>query len=419
MKISISKYKGFEHENDFFISPLTLIFGNNNAGKSSVTRLVPSLSLSMRKSLVNVPFYPASLSMKHNLDFFYSGYMQSHLSISLDGYEMQYTFLKLDNNSICVEKLVLISEKHTIELINDLEGDLTNYSFIHNSQVMKSKVEITFNSILPDITCCDEEDFSERQDLYEYVERFYRFFKNLKEKCYWIGPLRYFPSSVEDSDISIERIGTDGYGAIQILSKKIHRNNNVFNTVNNWFIQLFDHSLNIDFIKCSSVQTDLISISLSPINNSEIKIPLCDCGMGISQVFPILVQLSLAYNGLLGKQPILIFENPELHLHDGLHKDLGNIFVDLINIPNFNPTLIIETHSENILLAMQIAVAKKKISNEKININWVYKNSDKKSSIKKIEFLENGLLSEDTLNHSFSTTSKLARELFLAVRGQK
>lgn len=70
MKISIGKYKGFDHQNDFYISPLTLIFGNNNAGKSSITRLLPSISQSTKKGLKNIPYYPASLSGKHNLDFF-------------------------------------------------------------------------------------------------------------------------------------------------------------------------------------------------------------------------------------------------------------------------------------------------------------------------------------------------------------
>lgn len=416
MKISIDKYKGFDHQNDFYISPLTLIFGNNNAGKSSITRLLPSISQSTKKGLKNIPYYPASLSGKHNLEFFYSDSQRSRLSISLDNYEMEYTFLKLSNTSICVEKLILKCEDFCIQLINDLEDSLEFYSLIHNDRHIDCKVQIIFDSMIPEIVCCDEIWPNEYQDMYQHSSKFYNFFKDIKEKCYWIGPLRYLPSSVEYADISIDRLNIDGYGATQILASNYIKKNNVFKTVNDWFVQLFEHSLNIEFIQPSGIDTTLISLSLSPIKNTEIKIPLCDCGMGVSQILPILVQLSLAYHGLLGSNPIIVIENPELHLHDALHKNLGMIFSELIANSVIQPTLIIETHSENILLSLQIAIAEKKIDSDRININWVYKDSEQKSCIKQISFNSNGLLSDDTLNESFSTTSKLAKTLFLAAR---
>lgn len=419
MKISIDKYKGFDHQNDFYISPLTLIFGNNNAGKSSITRLLPSISQSTRNGLKKIPYYPASLSGKHNLEFFYSDSQRSKLSITIDNYEMEYTFLKLSNTSICVEKLILSCEDFCIQLINDLEDSLEYYSLIHNDRHIDCKVQIIFDSMIPDIVCCDEVAPNENQDIAQHTSKFYRFFKDIKEKCYWIGPLRYLPSSVEYADISIDRLNIDGYGATQILASNYIKKNNVFNTVNDWFVQLFEHSLNIEFIQPSGIDTTLISLSLSPIKNTEIRIPLCDCGMGVSQIFPIFVQLALAYHGLLGSNPIVVIENPELHLHDALHKNLGMIFSALIADSVIPPTLIIETHSENILLSLQIAIAEGRISSEKININWVYKDSEQKSCIKKISFNSNGLLSDDTLNESFSTTSKLAKTLFLAARDHK
>lgn len=131
---------------------------------------------------------------------------------------MEYTFLKLSNTSICVEKLILKCEDFCIQLINDLEDSLEFYSLIHNDKPIDCTVQIIFDSMIPNIVCCDEIAPNEYQDIYQHSSKFYRFFKDIKEKCYWIGPLRYLPSSVEYTDISIDRLNIDGYGATQILA---------------------------------------------------------------------------------------------------------------------------------------------------------------------------------------------------------
>lgn len=68
-----------------------------------------------------------------------------------------------------------------------------------------------------------------------------------------------------------------------------------------------------------------------------------DVGIGISQVLPVLVT-SFASSGR-----IIALEQPEIHLHPALQAELGDVFIEAALGERKN-TLIIETHSEHILL---------------------------------------------------------------------
>jgi AAA15 family ATPase/GTPase len=44
-QLTVQNYKAFKEEAVFSIKPLTLVFGENNAGKSSLVRLIPSVEI--------------------------------------------------------------------------------------------------------------------------------------------------------------------------------------------------------------------------------------------------------------------------------------------------------------------------------------------------------------------------------------
>lgn len=68
-----------------------------------------------------------------------------------------------------------------------------------------------------------------------------------------------------------------------------------------------------------------------------------DVGIGISQVLPVLVTCY----GSLGK--MIAMEQPEIHLHPALQAELGDLFIESALGPR-NNTLLIESHSEHLLL---------------------------------------------------------------------
>lgn len=76
-----------------------------------------------------------------------------------------------------------------------------------------------------------------------------------------------------------------------------------------------------------------------------------DVGVGISQMVPVVV-------AALRKRPgVLAIEQPELHIHPAIQVGMGDLFIRAIQanpegLPVADKTLIIETHSEHILLRL-------------------------------------------------------------------
>ena len=92
--------------------------------------------------------------------------------------------------------------------------------------------------------------------------------------------------------------------------------------------------------------------------DNDIDIGLSDVGIGISQLIPAVV------GALDNSQNYGIFavEQPELHLHPALQMDLGDVFIDAINS---NRVMLVETHSEHLLLRLLRRVRETNVRNSK------------------------------------------------------
>jgi len=94
-------------------------------------------------------------------------------------------------------------------------------------------------------------------------------------------------------------------------------------------------------------------------------VDLPDVGFGISQVLPVLVQCFYAPRG-----SIILMEQPEIHLHPSAQSALADVIIDVINSredgADRNIQVIIETHSEHFLRRMQRRIAEDAVSQEKV-----------------------------------------------------
>lgn len=85
-------------------------------------------------------------------------------------------------------------------------------------------------------------------------------------------------------------------------------------------------------------------------------VDLPDVGFGVSQVLPVVVQSFYAPVG-----SILFFEQPELHLHPNAQANLADFFIDVLNAREDGQLrgvqVIIETHSEHFLNRLQRRIA--------------------------------------------------------------
>ncbi|WP_150130889.1 AAA family ATPase [Janthinobacterium sp. LM6] len=129
-------------------------------------------------------------------------------------------------------------------------------------------------------------------------------------------------------------------------------------------------------------------------------VSIADVGFGVSQALPVLVSLLVAAKG----QMVLI-EQPELHLHPRAQSKLSEIIARAVKR---GVTVVIETHSNILILGIQTLVAANKLTPSDVGLNWFSINDGGITTISKgsldrlgafgewpTDFMETSLYAED------------------------
>ena len=102
---------------------------------------------------------------------------------------------------------------------------------------------------------------------------------------------------------------------------------------------------------------------------TEVSIP--DVGFGVSQVLPVIVQSFYA-----PPHSTVIIEQPELHLHPAVQQNLADMFIGAAksreNGANRNVQFLIESHSEHFLRRLQRRIAEQVISKEDVAVYFCH-----------------------------------------------
>lgn len=106
--------------------------------------------------------------------------------------------------------------------------------------------------------------------------------------------------------------------------------------------------------------------------NSKLpEVKLTDVGFGVSQVLPVVVECFY-----VPRRSIVIFEQPEIHLHPRVQADLADLFVDAIRAREGSAArdcqFIIESHSEHFLRRLQRRIAEGELPNENAALYFVH-----------------------------------------------
>jgi len=115
---------------------------------------------------------------------------------------------------------------------------------------------------------------------------------------------------------------------------------------------------------------------------------LTDIGFGCSQILPVLIA---GFN--VRESGVFIVQEPEIHLHPKAQAELGSVFKVLYKK---GVQLIIETHSEHLMLRLQSYVARGDIKAKDVNVYYVDPaGKRKKKELTKIEIGEDGYFTKE------------------------
>lgn len=145
------------------------------------------------------------------------------------------------------------------------------------------------------------------------------------------------------------------------------------------------------------------------------RLPLADLGEGITQVLPVVTLCCMAERGELGDRPILCIEQPEMHLHADAERALA-AFLSRVARSTPAPRLVLETHSEILLAALLLEVAEGRLRPDHLALHWISRESAATEGIVWDVRVDARGNAEGWPAGAFDQRSELARSLFIARR---
>ncbi|MBU3198157.1 AAA family ATPase [Clostridium estertheticum] len=260
-----------------------------------------------------------------------------------------YTFTKNE-----MKKLNAIIGKYDIQLkqvdkIND--GDFLKVSFkLGNSNMML-------------LSESDNELHNAKNNLQETLK-----------KITYLGPIREIPKNMyeHDSDQSPIYVGKNGQYLPSILAylpdwivdsplpngEKV-KDIKFIDALNKWmrYLGIAD-----------GIETSITNFLSINVNNEGVVSNIVNVGVGVSQVLPV-----ISMGILSSKNDILIFEQPELHLHPYAQSKLIDFFIAL---SNEGRQIIVESHSEYFLHRLRYKILNNDIKKEDVCVLFFNKTSD-------------------------------------------
>jgi hypothetical protein len=133
------------------------------------------------------------------------------------------------------------------------------------------------------------------------------------------------------------------------------------------------------------------AFELSTTAGDGTAINLAQAGEGLHQVLPVVVQQKLHEIDDQTLPIVDLVEQPELHLHDAVHAPLADLFMDTAR--RQRGSVIVETHSEGILLRVRRRIAEGLFNPDDVAIHFVDRD-DSGSFVRSIDVDFNGELSD-------------------------
>jgi predicted ATPase len=218
----------------------------------------------------------------------------------------------------------------------------------------------------------------------------------------YIGPIRENPHRVyEVSNEANNTVGQRGENTPNLL-KRHHKK--IQKEINEW-IRKFGFGDSLEF---KELYGNLYSIRFRE-KDSQMYTSIANAGFGASQILPLIVQSIVS-----PKESLTIAEQPEIHLNPRLQCVLAELFVQMTKR---DQRIIIETHSEHLILRLRRLIAQKEISSNDVALYFVEKKNGA-SVIREIKIEENGHIKKDEWPEGFFEET-LRESLALAAEQSK
>ena len=409
--LRIQKFKAWEDTGRIRLAPLTVIFGANSAGKSSLGHLLLALKqttlLTDRKRALHLGDQRTAIDLGTFSDCIYQHDLEATLEFAL-GWELPRPIVlknllhsgsQFRGTQMCVEAKIRADDREQPVLqqfqYQLIDGERAVFQVEHGVD----KGTRAFLTTVPDILIRT----LGRGWPVEPPEKFYRFsdttlaryqnasmlaefplqLEHMFDQLTYLGPLREPPKRTYSwGGDSVPDVGPRGEFAVAALltaTAKGRKLNRRPGTHYELFESIIAHWLKelgvISEFKVKSVAEGRKEYEvLVRTQPQSAQVRLTDIGFGASQVLPALVQAFYA-----APHSTVWMEQPEIHLHPKAQAALADAFISATqsgeNGNQRGVQIIIESHSEALLMRLQRRIAEGLISPQDVAIYFVSPNA--------------------------------------------
>jgi len=401
--LRIRNFKCWSDTGIIKMSPITLLFGTNSSGKSSIGQFLMMLRQTVdspdrkavfytggKNSAVQLGSYQDMVYQRDSsarISFDYTWDLASPLKIkdpislkSFTGTQLEFAAvagMKDEGANLILNefKYILKDDEETAlsirmalrETLSPGYGvDAESYALIRNpGRAWYPKAPVRFYGF-PDEVVAYYQNAAFVQELNLVHENLFR------SLCY-LGPLRTKAERLYSwTGTEPEQVGYSGENTVAaMLAAKDRKISFGYKQKAKPFQRLIAEELTkmglMERFQVNAIssQRQEYEVKVS-IKGSEDWVDLPDVGFGVSQVLPVLAQGFYA-----PRNSIIIMEQPEIHLHPSAQAALADVMIDVISSredgSDRNIQLIIETHSEHFLRRLQRRIAEGAISPDRVS----------------------------------------------------
>jgi predicted ATPase len=379
-QLRLRHFKGWQDLPGLDFGQITVLFGTNSSGKTSLLHSLlllkqtaesfdrgralhfgdPQRDFVVLGGFEDVIFghdvhQPLDLGITWKLE------RPVELAVGLEAGELAYDCrLQMIDAELVIKQLKFSGGRLSLELIRQPAG---KYSLTVQGSPHPPKHEIELDA--PE-SCygIPHRATSFAQALYPL--EFSHEFENLMKRIRYLGPLRQPPDRQYTwSGSRPSSVGLRGEHAVQAMlsdlkeaevkrpgktSKRVtgsHAPGELFHEVERWMVAL-EVAESLELLPLDPGRR-MFEVKLR-IKGALTDASIADVGVGVSQVLPVIVQLYFTPPG-----SILLFEQPEIHLHPKVQALLADLFLDAAH--SMRHQVIIESHSEHFLVRLQRRIA--------------------------------------------------------------
>ena len=378
-RLGLKRYKGYARQVDVDLAPLTILVGPNNSGKTALAQaiqlLAGGLSASDRDAREPLPLESGGLRHGRTFEDLVTGRVvhgRLRLSITLEDDSGELSLSATVTNVVApgrtperqISDWRLQSNDREIVAERRGFGETSDYQISVPGESPDLR-PIAWRGLLPKHPHALADWIGPPLDALEAWAAGVRHLR-----C----PRRLLPSPFRAAERAPANIGPDGRDTPLALAA----DDELRESVRDWYRKTF--GVRIDLVAQGSY---LDLMTGTPLRDDDVRIG--QAGRGLSHVLPVVVTALSARRAGSG---VDIIEHPEAELHPAAHADIAELLLE--NLAGPARPLIVETHSEMILLRARRWVAEGRLPAGNVLVYWIHAEPARGSVLEKIRIRENG-----------------------------